>query len=134
MALIVQPNPMLGSSVLAMLGKTSPPTVLPHAAAANATALLRAKYVDITVMAGVNRKPLPMPVQTPCARNTCQYVVEIDVMKVPTTIKTAPVVTVALKNPASVRMPAKLPAKKSRKTSKEPIQAMSDGGRSNTVM
>jgi hypothetical protein len=38
MARIVHPKPMVGSSVLAMLGKTSPPTVLPQAAIANATA------------------------------------------------------------------------------------------------
>lgn len=41
--LVVQTNPIVGISVLAMLGNTSPPTVLPQAATAMARALLLVK-------------------------------------------------------------------------------------------
>jgi hypothetical protein len=51
----------------------------------------------MTVMNGVKMSPLPRPVHTPCAKKTCQYVVEADVVNVPRTIKIPPVATVLRK-------------------------------------
>lgn len=67
--------------------------------------------------------------QTPCARKNCQYCVQNDVAKVPATTSTEPVAKRGRKNPASVKRPVKVPMKKSRKISNEPIQEMSDGAR-----
>ena len=71
-ARIVHPNPTVGSIVRAILGKINPPAALPDAASTSATPRRREKYVVTTAMTGVNSKPLPSPVHTPCARNTCQ--------------------------------------------------------------
>jgi hypothetical protein len=83
MALTVQGNPTEGNSCLAMAGKISPPVELPHAVMPMARPRFLLKYVDTVATVGQKRQPLPMPMQTPWARNSCQYLVHTDVVKIP---------------------------------------------------
>ena len=125
-ALIVHGNPTLGSSCCTMAGKTIPPVALPAAAIPIARLLFLLKYVLSKLTAGQNRKPFPRPQHTPCARNSCQYLVEMDAMKSPKTPRNEPMRNTGRKWPASVRRPVRVPTKKRRKTWTEPTQEMSE--------
>ena len=82
-ARIVQGKPIFGRSVSTIAGKTIPPVAFPLAAMARAKARFFEKYVEMQANAGVNKRPLPMPVHTPWAKNNCQYSVQRDVMNIP---------------------------------------------------
>lgn len=82
-ALIVQGNPAVGKSCLAIAGKISPPVALPHAVIPMARPLFLLKYVDTVATVGQKRQPLPRPMHMPWARNSCQYLVQTDVVKMP---------------------------------------------------
>jgi len=69
-----------------------PPVTLPHAAIPTTSASLFLKYPATMVDMGVSRHPLPKPVQTPWARMICQYVLLMDVMKVPNMTRSTPTV------------------------------------------
>ena len=69
----VQGKPILYSSCCTIAGNMSPPVALPAAANPMASDLLVLKYVESTDSVGQKSNPFPMPVQTPCARNNCQY-------------------------------------------------------------
>lgn len=64
-ALIVQGNPAVGNSCLAIAGKISPPVALPHAVMPMASPLFLLKYVDTVATVGQKRQPLPMPMHMP---------------------------------------------------------------------
>lgn len=89
-ALIVQGNPAVGKSCLAIAGKISPPVALPHAVIPMASPLFLLKYVDTVATVGQKRQPLPRPMHTPWARNSCQYFVQTDVVKMPSNWKAVP--------------------------------------------
>ncbi len=89
---------------------------LPEAANPIAKDLFFEKYVARTESAGQNKSPLPRPVQMPCARNSCQYLlwsinhrgkddignsyfVDKEVMKTPKIMKKEPKMMVGLNKP-----------------------------------
>lgn len=121
-ALTVQANPILPRSCLAIEGKMSPPTGLPVETMPKANARRLLKYVETTARLGVNIRPLPKPVQSPCARRSCQNVSLREVMKTPRRVKAEPAAKVARKYPASVKRPAKVPMKNKAAIWTEPIQ------------
>lgn len=89
-ALTVQGKPAVGSSCLAMAGKIRPPVALPQAVMPMASPLFLLKYVDTVATVGQKRHPLPMPMQTPWARKSCQYFVHTAVVKMPRSWKVVP--------------------------------------------
>lgn len=89
---------------------------LPEAAIPMAKDLCFEKYVARTESDGQNKSPLPIPVQIPCARNSCQYLiwsiihsgtdgigssyfVDKEVMKTPKIMKKEPKMMVGLNKP-----------------------------------
>lgn len=134
MARTVHPKPMRGSSSRTMLGNTRPPVALPDAVMPMASDRRFWNQVARTARLGQNRKPFPSPTQRPWARKNCQYCVQAEVEKVPSSDRTAPMVTETRAKPASVRRPVKAPMKKRRKIWKDPIQEMSWGGRERRVV
>ena len=76
---------------------------------------------------GQKRRPEPIPVQTPWARNNCQYLVDREVIKTPRSCRIVPAINVGRKYPASVARPDRVPMKKRRKICTEPTQEISDG-------
>lgn len=87
---IVQPNPILGSSCWTMTGKTKPPVAEPAAAMPIARLFFLLKYVDTNASIGQNKQPFPRPVQTPCARKSCQYWVEREAIMIPKVLRMEP--------------------------------------------
>jgi hypothetical protein len=69
----------------------------------------------------------------PCARNTCQYVLLTEAVKIPRIWKTEPSRRTGRKNPESVSRPDIVPMKKSRKIWMEPIQDTEEGGEESEV-
>ena len=112
-----------------MIGNTTPPVAEPAAVIQIASARLLEKYVETRAMVGQNIHPFPMPIHTPCERNSCTYVVQRDVMKIPISWSVVPMRNRSRKWPASVRRPLNVPMKKRRKTWIDPTQEMSEGGR-----
>jgi hypothetical protein len=127
-ALTVQAKPIFGSSCWTIAGITIPPVVAPVAAIPIANERFFAKYVLNKLIVGTNCKPLPIPWQTPCARNICQYLVHKLVMKTPRSCKTSPLIKTGRKYPASVARPASGPRIKSKKICTLPIHEMVDTG------
>lgn len=130
MARTAHPKPAVRSNWRAIAGKMRPPVADPEAAIPIARERFVEKYVDSVEMAGQKRQPLPMPRHRPCERIRCQYCVATDVVKMPRMVKTVPARSTGRKKPASVKRPVKVPMKKVRKIWIEPIQLMSEGGRS----
>lgn len=134
MARTVQPNPAEGSSSLAMAGNMRPPVTDPAAVIPMAKERFFSKYVDTTDTVGQKRHPLPMPIQIPWLRISCQYCVAAEVVNMPSVTNKVPRSSMGRKKPASVIRPVKVPMKKVRKICRDPIHEMSDGGRSRSVV
>ena len=126
-ARIVQGKPIFGRSVSTIAGNTMPPVAFPPLAIASAKARFFVKYVEMQANAGVNMIPLPMPVQRPWAKNSCQYSVHREVMNIPKIWSNDPVINTARKYPASVARPEKDPMANSRQTWTDPTQDIAEG-------
>lgn len=85
------------------------------------------------VMVGAKRHPFPRPIHKPWERNTCQYLVALAAVNIPSICSAEPVRKICRKYPASVARPVKVPVKKSRNTWMEPIHDISEGGCSRAV-
>jgi hypothetical protein len=128
MTLTVHPNPTFGRRDSAIAGYTRPPVAEPDAATPRASERFLRKYVEQIVMEGMKTSPLPRPTQMPCARKTCQYVVQSEVIKIPTSWIIMPMMKVRRKKPASVARPENAPMRKGMKISTLPTHDMVDGG------
>ena len=100
--LTVHPNLTFGRRDSAIAGYTRPPVAEPDAATPRASARFLRKYVEQIVMEGMKTSPLPRLTQMPCARKTCQYVMQSEVIKIPTSWIIMPMMKVRRKKPASV--------------------------------
>lgn len=71
----VYPNPTeeLFSIFDNAIGMTTPPMDDPDTARPKAAARFLSKYCDTAAIAGNNRRPMTMPIRTPCASMNCQY-------------------------------------------------------------
>lgn len=106
----VHANPILSRSCCAITGKTIPPVAAPDAAPAIASTRFLEKYVATSEIVGQNTNPSPTPLQTPCARKSCQYrVVAMAVINTASTCSNEPVARTARKYPASRARPEKVP-------------------------
>lgn len=123
MALNVAANPIFGNNILAIVGYTSPPIVLPHATIPVTSGNLHLKYIVDSVISGETNSPYPSPIHTPCASRICQCVFAKLVENVPRTTSKAPVKMVRRKYPASIRYSKTMPVKQSRKMAIGPTQA-----------
>jgi hypothetical protein len=94
---MVQENPIRGRSCSTIAGNTIAPVAEPAAPTAKAKLLFVVKYVLSKLIAGQNRNPLPRPTHTPCARRSCQYCVDKEAIKIPTTHTTLPVMSTGRK-------------------------------------
>ncbi len=126
---IIHGKPSRGRSCWATTGYTMPPRTLPHVLIEMARDRLLEKYVATLAMTGVYARPAPRPLQTPWARNSCQYSVAADAAKAPSTWRSEPATRRALKWPASYSLPEKVPTNSRRKTCTLPAHASSDSPR-----
>lgn len=82
-----------------MIGYIRPPVHDPDAAMPIANARFFEKYVESRDIVGQNISPLPIPVHSPCAKNSCQYWVQSEVMNIPDRCRQNPVTKMGRKRP-----------------------------------
>lgn len=76
---------------------------------------------------GTYRRPAPRPMQTPCARKTCQYVLHKLSMKMPKTTPKLPTKSIVRYQPRSKSGPERQPTRMSSHDWTVPIQLMAEG-------
>jgi hypothetical protein len=79
----------------------TPPNDDPDAASPIAVPILVEKYVERIATLGMNKQPVPIPIQKACARSTCQYVWQRLSIIWPRTNMTLPTMSSSRKYPAS---------------------------------